>query len=188
MESYRAERIAKLSGGQRQRVNVALALIGKPELVVLDEPSTGLDPVARRDLWNLLRRLRSTGVSIVLSTHSMEEAEVLCDVVAIIDQGQCLATGSPDELIGQVGSRQRVEFSLVRPLPASACGRLGELGELSLSERGGRAQLMTRDSDSALMLLAGLPETRNIAVVRSSLSDVFFTVTGKEFDDTRVED
>jgi hypothetical protein len=91
-------------------------------------------------------------------------------------------------LIGQVGSRQRVEFSLVRPLPASACGRLGELGELSLSERGGRAQLMTRDSDSALMLLAGLPETRNIAVVRSSLSDVFFTVTGKEFDDTRVED
>src|SRR5712692_6157918 len=105
-------RVGKLSGGQKQRLALACALVGDPELLFLDEPTTGLDPQARRQLWELIERLRSEGRSILLTTHYMDEAERLCDRVAIVDHGKVIALGSPTELIAQLGGEHLVEFAL----------------------------------------------------------------------------
>ncbi len=103
--------VVNLSGGQRQRLAVACALVGDPELVFLDEPTTGLDPQSRRQLWEIVRELRARGRTIVLTTHYMDEAEKLCDRVAIVDQGQIIAQGSPAELIRSLGGDHVVEFA-----------------------------------------------------------------------------
>ncbi|HUQ21227.1 MAG TPA: ABC transporter ATP-binding protein [Gemmatimonadaceae bacterium] len=98
-------RVGTLSGGQKQRLAIACALVGDPELLFLDEPTTGLDPQSRRQLWGLIEDFRSTGRTIVLTTHYMDEAERLCDRVAIVDQGRVIALGSPAELIENIGSK-----------------------------------------------------------------------------------
>lgn len=107
MSGYIDRQLRRLSGGQRQRVNLALALIGGVNVTVLDEPSTGLDPMARADLWDALRHLKQEGMTIILSTHDMEEAEVLCDHLAIIDAGAVVAEGSPSELIADAERRHQ---------------------------------------------------------------------------------
>ena len=104
--------VETLSGGQRQRLAVAIALVGDPELLFLDEPTTGLDPQSRRQLWDVIRDLRGRGRTIVLTTHYMDEAERLCDRVAIIDHGKVIALGSPAELISRLGGEHIVEFAL----------------------------------------------------------------------------
>jgi ABC-2 type transport system ATP-binding protein len=104
LESKRTSRIAKLSGGQKQRLALACALVGDPDLLFLDEPTTGLDPQSRRQLWELLRRFRAGGGTILLTTHNMDEAEALCDRVAIVDRGQVIAAGVPAELISSLGA------------------------------------------------------------------------------------
>src|SRR5437870_1838300 len=104
--------VSKLSGGQRQRLAVACALVGDPELLFLDEPTTGLDPQSRRQLWDILRGFRAQGRTILLTTHYMDEAERLCDRVAIIDLGKVIALGSPAELIAQLGGEHLIEFAL----------------------------------------------------------------------------
>jgi len=100
----RDSRVGKLSGGQKQRLSLACALAGDPDLLFLDEPTTGLDPQSRRQLWHLLDRFRAEGGTILLTTHYMDEAEFLCDRVAVIDQGQVLAQGAPKELIASLGA------------------------------------------------------------------------------------
>jgi ABC-2 type transport system ATP-binding protein len=104
LESKRRSWVGKLSGGQKQRLAVACALAGDPDLLFLDEPTTGLDPQSRRQLWDLLGRFRANGGTIVLTTHYMEEAEALCDRVAIVDRGRVIAVGSPKELIASLGA------------------------------------------------------------------------------------
>src|SRR5206468_6664466 len=104
--------VGKLSGGQKQRLAVALALVGDPELVFLDEPTTGLDPQSRRQLWDILRRFKAQGRTILLTTHYMDEAERLCDRVAVVDQGRVIALGSPAELIARLGGEHLIEFAL----------------------------------------------------------------------------
>jgi ABC-2 type transport system ATP-binding protein len=104
--------VRDLSGGQRQRLAVATALVGEPELLFLDEPTTGLDPQARRSLWNVITELRERGRTVLLTTHYMDEAEKLCDRVAIIDHGRVIAEGSPNQLISQLGGEHVIEFSL----------------------------------------------------------------------------
>jgi ABC-2 type transport system ATP-binding protein len=104
LEPKRRSWVGKLSGGQKQRLALACALAGDPELLFLDEPTTGLDPQSRRQLWELLRNLRSAGGTILLTTHYMDEAEVLCDRVAIVDQGRVIAAGTPRELIASLGA------------------------------------------------------------------------------------
>lgn len=104
--------VRDLSGGQRQRLAVATALVGEPELLFLDEPTTGLDPQARRRLWDVIRSLRERGRTILLTTHYMDEAEKLCDRVAVIDRGRVIAQGSPNQLISQLGGEHVLEFSL----------------------------------------------------------------------------
>jgi ABC-2 type transport system ATP-binding protein len=105
--------VGKLSGGQRQRLAVACALVGDPELLFLDEPTVGLDPHARRQLWEILRGFRAQGRTILLTTHYMDEAERLCDRVAIVDHGKVIALGTPNELIARLGGEHFVEFSLM---------------------------------------------------------------------------
>ena len=103
LEAKRTSWVSTLSGGQRQRLAVGCALVGSPDLLFLDEPTTGLDPQSRRQLWRLLERFRAEGGTIVLTTHYMDEAEVLCDRLVIIDHGRVIAQGSPDELIESIG-------------------------------------------------------------------------------------
>ena len=103
LESKRHSRVGKLSGGQKQRLALACALAGGPDLLFLDEPTTGLDPQSRRQLWDLLRRYRDAGGTVLLTTHHMEEAETLCDRVAVVDQGRVIALGTPRELIASLG-------------------------------------------------------------------------------------
>src|SRR5438094_1966762 len=104
--------VGKLSEGQRQRLAVACALVGDPDLLFLDEPTTGLDPQSRRQLWDILRGFRAQGRTILLTTHYMDEAERLCDRVAIVDHGKVIALGTPAELIAQLGGEHLIEFAL----------------------------------------------------------------------------
>ena len=112
LEEKRKARIGSLSGGQKQRLAMATALVGDPELLFLDEPTTGLDPQARRHLWDLVDGLKSAGRTIILTTHYMDEAERLCDRVAIMDHGKVIALGTPKELIATVGGEDIVEFAV----------------------------------------------------------------------------
>ena len=134
----------KLSGGQKQRLSIALALIGQPEVAVLDELTTGLDPKARRDTWGLIEEVRDRGVTVVLVTHSMEEAEKLCDRVAIIDRGRIVAAGTPAALAEQVGGGTRMRFRPSRSVPGrvahspSGGGHAGTPGRARSRARHGR--------------------------------------------------
>jgi ABC-2 type transport system ATP-binding protein len=112
LEEKRSSRVGTLSGGQKQRLAMACALVGDPELLFLDEPTTGLDPQARRHLWDLVDHLRNAGRTIILTTHYMEEAERLCDRVAIMDHGQIIAMDTPQKLIASVGGDHIVEFAV----------------------------------------------------------------------------
>ena len=103
LEGKRGSWVVKLSGGQKQRLALACALAGNPDLLFLDEPTSGLDPQSRRQLWELVRRIRNAGGTVLLTTHYMEEAEILCDRVAIVDQGRVIALGTPSQLIAALG-------------------------------------------------------------------------------------
>jgi ABC-2 type transport system ATP-binding protein len=115
LEEKRKSRVGGLSGGQKQRLAMATALVGDPELLFLDEPTTGLDPQARRHLWDLVDQLKQAGRTIILTTHYMEEAERLCDRVAIMDHGRVIALGTPQQLIATVGGEDIVEFAVSIP-------------------------------------------------------------------------
>jgi ABC-2 type transport system ATP-binding protein len=120
-------RFKKLSGGQKQRLSIALALVGSPRVAVLDELTTGLDPQARRDTWELIEGVRQRGVTIVLVSHFMEEAERLCDRVAVIDSGRVVVTGTPAALAERSGAGQRITFQPSAPFDAGLLARLPEV-------------------------------------------------------------
>ena len=126
LEEKRNARVGKLSGGQRQRLAVACALVSDPELLFLDEPTTGLDPQARLSLWDIVEKFRAGGGTILLTTHYMEEAARLCDRVAIMDHGKVIALGTPAELIESLGADQIVEFSVKQELAHARQGQLDE--------------------------------------------------------------
>jgi ABC-2 type transport system ATP-binding protein len=123
LEEKRRSRVGGLSGGQKQRLAMATALVGDPELLFLDEPTTGLDPQARRHLWDLVEEMKQAGRTIILTTHYMEEAERLCDRVAIMDHGKVIATGTPKELIASVCSEDIVEFAVTEKTDAGPSTR-----------------------------------------------------------------
>ena len=120
LEDKRRAWVSKLSGGQKQRLSVACALVNRPELLFLDEPTTGLDPHSRRELWEIIGRFRQAGGTVLLTTHYMEEAERLCDRVAIMDQGRVIALGSPQSLVAALGADHVVEFALTDGAAAGA--------------------------------------------------------------------
>jgi ABC-2 type transport system ATP-binding protein len=130
LEEKRRSRVGGLSGGQKQRLAMACALVGDPELLFLDEPTTGLDPQARRHLWDLIDRLKMAGRTIILTTHYMDEAERLCDRVAIMDHGKIIALGTPQELIASVGGEHIVEFAITGGVDGHASVDLARLTEI----------------------------------------------------------
>ncbi len=175
-----------LSGGQRQRLGVALALVNDPELVFLDEPTTGLDPAARRSLWDLVQGLKADGRSVLLTTHYMEEAEILCDRLAIMDHGKILEMGTVDELISKRFHERAVRFDRLEGLPASDLEGLPAV--VSVKEDGGDVLLYTRDVGATIGALLSLSDSRglepqNLGIRRPTLEDVFLDLTGRALRD-----
>ena len=164
----------KLSGGQRQRVLLAIALVNDPELLFLDEPTTGLDPQARRNFWDLIREIRAHGKTIVLTTHYMEEAYTLCDDIAIMDHGRIIARGSPKRLLSEHYNDVVVE------LPQAALNGRSDW-PFPLVQRGEQVEIMTADVNATVgaLLSAGI-SLAELKVRPRSLEDLFLQLTGKE--------
>src|SRR5205085_1095800 len=118
LDEQRAARVGKLSGGQKQRLALACSIVGDPDLLFLDEPTTGLDPQSRRQLWDLITAFKARGKTILLTTHYMDEAEILCDRIAIVDHGKVIALGTPRELIASLGAEHVVDFTLTPASPS----------------------------------------------------------------------
>ncbi|MBM3996721.1 MAG: ABC transporter ATP-binding protein [Planctomycetes bacterium] len=179
--------VGKLSGGQKQRLAIAIALVGDPELLFLDEPTTGLDPQSRRQLWDVLRSLRADGRTVLLTTHYMDEAERLCDRVAIVDYGKVIALGTPAELIARIGGDHLIEFRI-----ENATLTEDELTALPAVMKARREQdvygLAVSAVHLALPALLTLVQSRGGALVQlttrhASLEDVFVTLTGRHLRD-----
>jgi ABC-2 type transport system ATP-binding protein len=175
-----------LSGGQRQRLALGLALVNQPELVFLDEPTTGLDPQARQVLWGLVRQLKSEGRTVLLTTHYMDEAQALCDRVGIMDQGQILQLGTPRELIASLNqaSYAEIEFEGAAPDAAQFTQRLGIA--VDVKPQHWAVPLVDPKSDLR-KLLACVEELdlpmQQLHVRRASLEDVFLHRTGRSLRD-----
>ena len=181
---------SKLSGGQKQRLAVACALVSKPELLFLDEPTTGLDPQSRRQLWDVIARFRAAGNTVLLTTHYMEEAERLCDRVAIMDHGAMIALGSPRELIGSLGAEHVVEYTIAGDsAPEALDGELRALaGVRVVRTRGGVVSLTVAELHRTLPALMALFERRGVALAsltthHATLEDVFVSLTGRHIRD-----
>jgi ABC-2 type transport system ATP-binding protein len=175
-----------LSGGQQQRLSVALALVNNPELVFLDEPTTGLDPAARRSLWDLIEGMKRQGRSVLMTTHYMDEAEALCDRIAIMDHGRILDAGTVNELIGRRFHERAVQFE---ELPGLEDTRLAALaGVSSVKHEDGTTLLFTADVPATIGSLLGVTESmgvepRGLLVRRATLEDVFLQLTGRALRD-----
>ena len=171
---------AKLSGGQKQRLSIALALIGNPRVAVLDELTTGLDPQARRDTWELIERVRARGVTIVLVTHFMEEAERLCDRVAVITQGRVAALDTPAALAERVGTGQRIQF---RPSVPVDDWMLESLPEVTRVTRKGDVVVVTGTGNAVAAVMSVLARNQIVAeqlrVEQADLEDAFLALTGR---------
>jgi len=181
---------SKLSGGQKQRLAVACALVSKPELLFLDEPTTGLDPQSRRQLWDVIARFRAAGNTVLLTTHYMEEAERLCDRVAIMDHGVMIALGSPRDLIGSLGAEHVVEYTIAGDgAPEALDGELRALpGVRAVRTREGVASLTVAELHRTLPALMGLFERRGVTLAsltthHATLEDVFVSLTGRHIRD-----
>ncbi|MET9494958.1 ABC transporter ATP-binding protein [Streptomyces sp. NPDC006552] len=172
-------RFAKLSGGQKQRLFIALALVGNPRVVVLDELTTGLDPRARRDTWQLIEDVRDSGVTVLLVTHFMEEAQRLCDRIAVIDQGRVAALDTPAGLISRAAGATVISFTPSAPLDARELAALPGLA--SVEHRDGRTTLTGGDEtvNAVITLLARHHITAHqLRVVDATLDDAFLDLTG----------
>lgn len=167
----------KLSGGQQQRLSIAMALVHKPRMLFLDEPSTGLDPGARRSLWDLLGNIRSDGTTLILTTHYMEEAEILCDRVAIMDHGQLLALDTPADLVRDLNASTSI---LLPPGSLSTTEASAIPGIESATDTPGALTLKTRDPAGVLTMLANRDALAGIQVRSANLEDVFVNLTGRQ--------
>jgi ABC-2 type transport system ATP-binding protein len=176
---------AKLSGGQKQRLLIALALINDPEIVFLDELTTGLDPQARRAMWDLVKRMRERGKTVFLTTHYMEEAEQLCHRVAIMDHGKIVALDTPQNLIASLDAENRVVFAVDGPIDL---GPFRTIPGVSRAEQtGSRVIVFGREDELVVRVVMALASAkirfRDLRTEQPSLEDVFLALTGKEMRD-----
>ena len=195
-----ASRMSELSGGQRQRFGVAASLVNNPELVVLDEPTTGLDPQARRNLWGLIREVNGRGVTVVLTTHYMEEAETLCSRLAIMDHGRILALDTPRNLINQLKASYAVKLTLDKPMTVAQLESLNGGVELVQSKEQSEEATdeAAKSENTYLLRLANSPTAlramldeidkaglglENLQITPVTLEDVFLELTGSELRD-----
>jgi ABC-2 type transport system ATP-binding protein len=190
LEEKRGARVGTLSGGQKQRLAMACALVGDPELLFLDEPTTGLDPQARRHLWDLVDQLKQAGRTIILTTHYMEEAERLCDRVAIMDHGRVIAQGTTPQLIASVGAEHIVEFAVAEreKNEANVAPLLAIPGVQSHRMDAGLHQLSVVELHTAVPAIfteldaQGL-ELSEFRTHSATLEDVFVSLTGRKLRD-----
>lgn len=176
LEDKAQSRVRTLSGGQRRRLDLGLALAGDPALIFLDEPTTGFDPAARRNAWDLVKRLCSLGKTVLLTTHYMEEAQYLADRVAVIADGRFVAEGTPQSLGGRDTGSARISFALPDGLPLSAL-------PLSARSEGAQVVIETEEPTRALHALTGWAlerglELQGLTVSRRSLEDVYLELVG----------
>jgi len=177
----RSAPVAKLSGGQRQRLFIALALVNQPELIFLDELTTGLDPQARRSMWDLVREVRQQGRTVFLTTHFMEEAERLCDRVAILDQGKIVALDRPEALVRSLGAGTRVVFTLPQDAPSVPWEAVPGVQR---AETSGERVIVEGSGDQFVSRVVQALEVRHIAFCdlrteQPTLEDVFLRLTGR---------
>ena len=188
LEEKRRARVGRLSGGQKQRLALACAIVGDPDLLFLDEPTTGLDPQSRRQLWDLIGDFKAMGRTILLTTHYMEEAERLCERVAIMDHGRIIALGTPRELIASLGAEHVVEFALRDGAPPLEHELRALPGVQGVRHANGLYELqVTRPHEVIPALLADL-EHRRLALAElrthsATLEDVFVSLTGRQLRD-----
>ncbi len=181
----RDARVGGLSGGQKQRLALGCALVGDPEFLFLDEPTTGLDPQARRQLWDLIEQFKAEGRTILITTHYMDEAERLCDRVAIMDHGKVIALASPKELIASIGVEHIVEFSAAG-FDAGPLQRIE--GVRDIRRENGSVQLQVTELHRAVPALLAELDRQSIALTElrthsATLEDVFVTLTGRHLRD-----
>lgn len=184
LEEKRNARIGGLSGGQRQRLSIACALVGNPDLLFLDEPTTGLDPQARRQLWDLVDRLRQMGRTIILTTHYMDEAERLCDRIAIVDRGRVIARGTPRELIRSLGAEQVVEVTVEGEDAVAHTAMEALPGVLRARRDAATWTLQVTAAHETLPALLQLASQANVRILElrthsPTLEDVFVSLTGR---------
>jgi ABC-2 type transport system ATP-binding protein len=190
LEDSRGTRFDRLSGGQQQRLSIALALVGNPQVAILDELTTGLDPTARRATWDFVERVRDRGVTILLVTHFMDEAERLCDRLVVIDHGRVVAQGTPEGLVDALGGGRVVRL---RPAPADVARAYDELARLAATDPAVSAVTKMGDEFevtgdrrvlfSVVQALGAadlLPD--DVRTVPRTLEDVFVRVTGRAYD------
>jgi ABC-2 type transport system ATP-binding protein len=189
LESKRTSWVGKLSGGQKQRLAVGCALVGDPELLFLDEPTTGLDPQSRRQLWELLVRYGASGGTVLLTTHYMDEAETLCDRVAIVDRGRVIALDTPRALVASLGAEHVVEFALADGHGALSADELNALAGVRDARREGEAwTLGTSEVHLVVPALIAALNSRGavltaLATHSATLEDVFVALTGRHLRD-----
>jgi ABC-2 type transport system ATP-binding protein len=188
LEEKRKSRVGGLSGGQKQRLAMACALVGDPELLFLDEPTTGLDPQARRHLWDLVDELKRAGRTIILTTHYMDEAERLCDRVAIMDHGKIIALGTPQQLIASIGGEHIVEFALSSGTVPDTAQLLAIPGIQSHRVDAGLHQLSVSELHLAVprIFAALTSQELHLSEFRThsaTLEDVFVNLTGRNLRD-----
>jgi ABC-2 type transport system ATP-binding protein len=175
-------KVQELSGGQQQRLSIALTMVNKPRVIFLDEPTTGLDPQARRNLWDLVRDINAAGRTVVLTTHYMEEAETLCDRIAIMDHGEVLALDTPRGLIAGLNLPPMISGSTARPLALERVQALPGVQEARLDDDG--FEIRTADPQATLLALLAMAadqglELNNLQVRSGNLEDVFIHLTGR---------
>jgi len=188
LEEKRKSRIAGLSGGQKQRLAMACALVGDPELLFLDEPTTGLDPQARRNVWDVVGQLRLAGRTIILTTHYMEEAERLCERVAVMDKGRIIALGTPKELIASIGGEQIVELAIASSAPFDITTLTSIPGVHSHCIHAGLHQLSVSELHTVVPRIFSELAEQNLGLTEfrthsATLEDVFVSLTGRNLRD-----
>jgi ABC-2 type transport system ATP-binding protein len=188
LEEKRTARVVTLSGGQKQRLSVACAIVGEPQLLFLDEPTTGLDPQSRRQLWDLITLFRSEGRTIVLTTHYMDEAERLCDRVAIVDHGRVIALDTPRALIASLGAEHVVTCTLEGAVPAIEDELRTLDGVTAVRVENATLELTSRELRRTVPVLLALIERRGLKLAElrthsATLEDVFVSLTGRHLRD-----
>jgi ABC-2 type transport system ATP-binding protein len=188
LAEQRETRFAKLSGGQQQRLSIALALVGRPQVAVLDELTTGLDPKARRDTWGLIEQVRDRGVSILLVTHFMEEAERLCDRVAVLDRGRVVALDAPAVIVARAGGAHRLRFVPSAPVDRQRLAALAEVREVGHQDN---ALVVTGNEYLVQVVMAWLSGEGIVAeqllIEQPTLDDAFLALTGRSLEEADEE-
>jgi ABC-2 type transport system ATP-binding protein len=186
LEEKKDDWVENLSGGQRQRLALALALVHAPRIVFLDEPTTGLDPRARRETWKLLQELKASGVSLLLTTHFMDEAEALCDRVAVVDHGKVIALGTPAELVRSLGGETILELETDPAPDLEALRKIPGVSKAEVQDR--LARLVVGKAHEVVPAVLALLEASqkkllHLSTRHGTLEDVFLSLTGRRLDE-----